>query len=69
MTTTDKDARAYAAVTLGDGTPLVPHDAQGQDPGAVVAAVLNRLADMKRPRATVLYHCPPSTSAKKGPQP
>ena len=67
MTAPDKDARAYAAVTLGDGTPLVPDDAQALGPGAVVAAALRRLAALKRPQAPVVYHRAPGTPPEKGP--
>ena len=64
--TSSKDARAFSAVRLGDGRPLVPDDAQRQGPAAVVAAALRRLADMKHPRAPVVHHRAPepSTSIK-----
>jgi hypothetical protein len=66
MTTAPKDARAFAAVRLGD-EPLVPDDARAQGPAAVVTAALRRLADLKRPRAPVLFHRAPGASAEKGP--
>jgi hypothetical protein len=61
---TSKDARAFSAVKLGDGQPLVPDDAQGQGPAAVVAAALKRLGDLKRPRAQVLHHRTPDPPSK-----
>lgn len=68
MTTSAKDARAFAAVWLGD-QPLVPEDARKQDPGTVIAAVRRRLAALKRPRAPVIYRRAPSTSPEKDPLP
>jgi hypothetical protein len=69
MTTTTRDAKALLAVRLGDGTPLVPDDARGQGPGAMVAAALKRLAALKRPRAPVVYHRAPGAPREKDPLP
>jgi hypothetical protein len=67
--TSAKDAKALLAVKLGDGQPLVPDDAQGQGPSAMIAAALKRLAAMRRERGRVLYHRAPSTPPEKGPLP
>ena len=57
---TSKDARAFSAVKLGDGTPLVPDDAQALGPGAMVAAALKRLAALKREPAPIIYRRAPT---------
>ena len=67
MTTAARDAKALLAVRLGDGTPLVPADAQGQGATAVVAAAMARLLDMKRARARLVYHRAPQTPEKGQP--
>jgi hypothetical protein len=64
MSNANKDAKALLAVRLGDGQPLVPAEAQGQGAGAVVAAALKRLADLKRPRAPIIYRSEDSAQPK-----
>jgi hypothetical protein len=64
VTTSTKDAKALLAVRLGDGQPLVPTEAQGQGARAVVAAALKRLADLKRPRAPIVYRSEDSAQPK-----
>jgi hypothetical protein len=67
MTRSVKDARALLAVKVGDGTPLVPDDAQAHGPAAVIAAALKRLAAMKRPRSRVLHRRSTPPKACSGP--
>ena len=62
-------ARAFSAVTFGDGRPLVPDDTYRQGPAAVVAAALKRLAAMRRERGRLLYHRAPGAPPEKGLQP
>ena len=68
MSTASKDARALAAVRLGD-EPLIPNDAQRQGPAAMVAAALQRLAALKRERAPVVYRRASNSPSEKDPLP
>jgi hypothetical protein len=68
--TRDQDARAartFSAVTFGDGQPLVPAEVRSSGAGAVVAAVLSKLASLRRERGRLLYRSTPGTPPRKAP--
>jgi hypothetical protein len=56
MTTSDKDARSYQAIKVGD-QPLVPPEVQKRGIALEIAlAAIDRLNSLKRPRSQVLHH-------------